>query len=65
METKKTISMLRTLLMLVLTAFTAHAETPELKNMMPNSWKKLTRLPEAEERAFVSQEIHGRLQERI
>ena len=31
------------------------AEAPELKNMMPNSWKKLTRLPDAEERAFVSQ----------
>ena len=33
----------------------AFAEAPELKNMMPNSWKKLTRLSEAEERAFVSQ----------
>lgn len=33
----------------------AFAEAPELKNMMPNSWKKLARLSEAEERAFVSQ----------
>ena len=33
----------------------AFAEAPELKNMVPNSWKKLTRLSEAEERAFVSQ----------
>lgn len=33
----------------------AFAEAQELKNMMPNSWKKLTRLSEAEERAFVSQ----------
>ncbi|MDE7291883.1 MAG: hypothetical protein K2N58_07545 [Treponemataceae bacterium] len=33
----------------------AFAEAPELKNIMPNSWKKLTRLSEAEERAFVSQ----------
>ena len=33
----------------------AFAEAPELKNMMPNSWKKFMRLSEAEERAFVSQ----------
>ena len=33
----------------------AFAEAPELKNIMPNSWKKLTRLSETEERAFVSQ----------
>lgn len=28
------------------------AQAPELKNMMPNSWRKLTRLSEAEEKAF-------------
>ena len=28
------------------------AEAPELKNMMPNSWQKLTRLSSAEEKAF-------------
>lgn len=32
------------------------AEAPELKNMMPNSWKKLARLSEAEERAFLQNE---------
>ena len=31
----------------------AFAEAPELKNMMPNSWKKLTRLSEAEERGIL------------
>ncbi len=40
--------------LLVCTA--AFAEAPELKNMMPNSWKKLTRLSEAEERAFLRDE---------
>ena len=39
----------------LLVCASAFAEAPELKNMMPNSWKKLTRLSEAEERAFVSQ----------
>ena len=34
----------------------AFAEAPELKNMMPNSWKKLKRLSEAEERAFLQNE---------
>lgn len=46
----------------------AFAEAPELKNMMPNSWKKLTRLSEAEERGARQsgrrQKIHGRIQER-
>lgn len=28
------------------------AEAPELKNMMPNSWQKLTRLSEQEEKEF-------------
>ncbi len=32
---------------------TTFAEAPELKNMMPNSWKKLTRLLEAEERGIL------------
>jgi len=30
-----------------------HAEAPELRNVMPNSWKKLTKLTTAEEQAFV------------
>lgn len=47
---KKTIIMLCAAVMLASTIF---AEAPELKNMMPNSWKKLTRLSEAEERAFL------------
>lgn len=34
----------------------AFAEAPELKNMMPNSWKKLKRLSEVEERAFLQNE---------
>ena len=36
----------------LLVCASAFAEAPELKNMMPNSWKKLTRLSEAEEKAF-------------
>ena len=31
----------------------AFAEAPELKNIMPNSWKKLTRLSETEERGIL------------
>ena len=35
---------------------TAHAQAPELKNMMPNSYQKLARLSEREERAFMENE---------
>lgn len=49
---KKTIIMLCAAVMLAGAIF---AEASELKNIMPNSWKKLARLSEAEERAFVSQ----------
>ena len=31
----------------------AFAQSPELKNMMPNSWEKLTRLTEIEENTFL------------
>ena len=30
-----------------------YAEAPELKNMMPNSWQKLTRLTVDEEKEFL------------
>jgi hypothetical protein len=30
------------------------AEAPELKNVMPNSWQKITRLPISEERVFLA-----------
>ena len=30
-----------------------YAEAPELKNMMPNSWQKLTRLEAEEEKEFL------------
>ena len=33
-----------------------YAEAPELKNMMPNSWQKLTRLLEEEEKEFLNQD---------
>ena len=33
-----------------------YAEAPELKNMMPNSWQKLTRLSEEEEKEFLAKE---------
>lgn len=46
---KKTISLIAVLACIVQTAF---AEAPELKNMMPNSWQKLTRLSEQEEKDF-------------
>ena len=29
------------------------AQAPELKNMIPNSWQKLTRLSEQEEKEFL------------
>lgn len=32
------------------------AQAPELKNMMPNSWEKLTRLSEQEEKEFLKQQ---------
>lgn len=35
---------------------TLYAEAPELKNMMPNSWQKLTRLEAEEEKEFLKQE---------
>ena len=35
---------------------TLHAQAPELKNMMPNSWQKLTRLEAEEEKEFLKQE---------
>lgn len=47
-----------TILMVALAAIfysTAFSEAPELKSMMPNSWKRLARLSETEERAFISQ----------
>ena len=40
---------------LLLTA-TACASAPELRNMMPNSWEKLTRLTEPEEKEFLSRQ---------
>ena len=36
---------------------TLHAEAPELKNMMQNSWQKLTRLSEEEEKEFLNQQL--------
>ena len=34
-----------------------YAEAPELKNMMPNSWQKLTRLEAEEEKEFLDQQL--------
>ena len=34
----------------------AFSQAPELKNMMPNSWEKLTRLSEQEEKEFLNQQ---------
>lgn len=46
---KKILSVISFLFCILQTSFT---EAPELKNMMPNSWQKLTRLSGAEEKAF-------------
>ena len=43
--------LLTTIILLTIIA-TLHAQAPELKNMMPNSWQKLTRLSSAEEKDF-------------
>lgn len=37
-------------------ASTLHAQAPELRNMMPNSWQKLSRLGAEEEREFLAQQ---------
>lgn len=46
---KKVLSIITILFSIVYIVF---AEAPELKNMMPNSWQKLTRLSEQEEKIF-------------
>ena len=43
---------LLTVLLLVTSVTALYAEAPELKNMMPNSWQKVTRLTEQEEAEF-------------
>ena len=45
---------LLTVLFLITSATMLYAEAPELKNMMPNSWQKVTRLTEQEEAEFLS-----------
>ena len=47
--------LLTTIILLTIIA-TLHAEAPELKNMMQNSWQKLTRLSEEEEKEFLTLE---------
>ena len=47
--------LLTTIILLTIIA-TLHAEAPELKNMMPNSWQKLTRLSEEEEKEFLAKD---------
>ena len=42
-----------TVLFLITSATILYAEAPELKNMMPNSWQKVTRLTEQEEAEFL------------
>ena len=44
---------LLTVLFLITSATMLYAEAPELKNMMPNSWQKVTRLTEQEEAEFL------------
>lgn len=44
--------LLTTIILLTIIA-TLHAQAPELKNMMPNSWQKLTRLTVDEEKEFL------------
>jgi hypothetical protein len=41
------------LALLTAAAFALYAEAPELRNVMPNSWRKLTRLSANEEAAFI------------
>ena len=45
---------LLTVLFLITSVTMLYAEAPELKNMMPNSWQKVTRLTEQEEAEFLS-----------
>ena len=47
--------LLTTIILLTIIA-TLHAQAPELKNMMPNIWQKLTRLSEEEEKEFLAKE---------
>ena len=44
------------LLLLAIMASTLQAQAPELKNMMPNSWQKLSRLEAEEENEFLAQQ---------
>ena len=46
---------LLSLLLLAIMASTLQAQAPELKNMMPNSWQKLSRLEAEEEREFLEE----------
>ena len=52
----KTMKKLLPLILLFTIIGTLYAEAPELKNMMPNSWQKLTRLEAEEEKEFLKQE---------
>ena len=40
------------MLVMAIMASTLQAQAPELKNMMPNSWQKLSRLEAEEEKEF-------------
>lgn len=50
---KKLLSVISFLFCILQTSF---AEAPELKNMMPDSWQNLTRLPSVEEKQFLNQQ---------
>jgi hypothetical protein len=40
------------LIILIFSISALHSEAPELKNVMPNSWRKVTRLTANEEQTF-------------
>ena len=44
------------MLVMAIMASTLQAQAPELKNMMPNSWQKLSRLEAEEEKEFLAQQ---------
>ena len=45
-----------TFVSIVVMGLSVFAQAPELKNIMPNSWEKLARLSEQEEKEFLNQQ---------
>jgi hypothetical protein len=53
MKKKKAFELITILVIFTISVLGLYAEAPELRNVMPNNWRKVTKLTANEERAFV------------